>query len=105
MRYTRLTDAHMRRIAKMHNLTSLDLGDCTGIAQVGLHRLLALTRLMTLGLAHTDVTDDCLTHVGQIRGLNVLRLSGCKDLTAEGIAAEGIKRLTTTASRPVAFTV
>jgi len=80
-----LTDACIPAVAKLRELSALDLGH-TNIGDSGLESLVALPKLTSLTVRSTRVTDVGLAHLQAMKSLTFLDLSNTK-VTPAGVAA------------------
>ena len=83
----KVTDAGLKELAGLKNLTTLGLGD-TEVTDAGLTELAALTNLTQLSLYGTGVTDAGLKQLAPLKNLTSLDLSGT------GVTDAGLKELT-----------
>ncbi|XP_068638703.1 F-box protein At-B [Aristolochia californica] len=82
-----LTSEAAQSIALCKNLEMLDLGGCKSVADQGLESLSSLTRLTTLYLSGTDITDSGLRALGcGSSPIESLSLRNCKRVTDRGLA-------------------
>jgi hypothetical protein len=82
---TRVTDAGVARVAGLPGLADLSL-EGTAVTDAGLKALGGMRGLESLDLTATRVTDAGLGELAGLPGLRVPDLSGCPDVTAEGVA-------------------
>jgi internalin A len=82
---TQVTDAGLKEIARLTNLTSLDLR-ATGITDAGLKDLVKLKLLFMLNLSSTQVTDTGILCIGKLKSLRDLGL-WYSQVTESGVAA------------------
>ena len=87
LNYTKISDAGLKEVAKLPNLTSLDLMYCKQITDAGLKELVKLKELATLILTGTKITDTGLKEVIQLKQLEVLYLRSAQ------ISDAGLKEL------------
>ncbi len=87
----KVTDAGLRELRGLKNLTGLDLG-FTQVTDVGLKELKNLKNLTTLNLNFTQVTDEGLKELKDLKNLATLYLMGTKT-TGRGL--KDFKNLTT----------
>lgn len=78
-----VTDDDFRRVARLHELTSLSVGS-TKVTDAGLVHLEALGRLEYLNLGQLDVSDRGMMSLRELRHLRDLNLSGTK-ITGAGL--------------------
>jgi Leucine-rich repeat (LRR) protein len=77
LEHCNVTDAVLRELRGLTELSSLDLYGCTLVTDVGLRELRDLTALRTLGLSScTHVTDAGLQHLMSLTALSELDLGG-----------------------------
>jgi serine/threonine protein kinase len=80
-----ITNAGLAQLRKLTGLQRLNLWDCMGITEVGLHHLEALKGLTSLGLSGCDITDWGLRHLKALPNLTDLDLAGCSEITDAGL--------------------
>ena len=80
----KITDAGMKQVAKLENLTSLNLGG-TKITGSGLKELQGLEKLDVLYLHETSVTDAGLEKISKLNNLTKLWLQGNNQVTDLGM--------------------
>ena len=73
LRGPNVTDAGLVHLARLHNLTRLDLFK-TSVSGPGLVHIRTLQKLERLSLAATQITDESLGHCGAIASLQFLEL-------------------------------
>ncbi len=89
------TDAGMKHLAKLKNLTRLILGANKDLTDVGMAEVVKLKKLETLGISFTKITDATLKRLQELPRLKELWIIGT-DVTDEGIRRlVAIKSLTT----------
>jgi len=66
-------------------LQNIDLRYCKNITDKGIRKLQHFTSLETIDLSYTNVTDKGLQHLTKITNLKFILLSGCKNITGEGV--------------------
>jgi Leucine-rich repeat (LRR) protein len=71
-----VTNAGMEHIAKLTNLTKLNLFGCDNVTDAGLAKLIALKSLKNLGITHSDVSIAGLNKLKPMPNLTNLRVSG-----------------------------
>ena len=81
-----ITDAALEHIKDMNNLQVLNIG-ATSITDEGLRHVANLENLTSLTLLRTKITDAGLSHLARLRKLESL------NLREANVTAEGIKRL------------
>ncbi|KAI8061648.1 hypothetical protein BC940DRAFT_370641 [Gongronella butleri] len=69
----------------VHVLQTLNVQNCTGITDRGVHCLTALTHLTRLNLNHTSVTQDCLQVLTDLPHLQPVRLLGIERPESEEV--------------------
>ncbi|MCG8586343.1 MAG: hypothetical protein MI757_16670 [Pirellulales bacterium] len=84
LRNPSLTDAGMRNLRGLTNVTDLDLRD-TKITDVGLKNLKGMKSIERVFLTSTETTDAGLTHLKRLKSLREIALDGTK-VTEEGLA-------------------
>jgi internalin A len=72
---TRITDEGLKEVAKLQNLTELDLWD-TKITDAGLKDVAKLQKLAYLNLGYTQITAEGLKEVAKLQELTRLELAG-----------------------------
>lgn len=82
--FTKVTDAGLKKLATLENLSGLFLSD-TQVTDAGLTTLAAIENLSVLNLNNTKVTDEGLKELAAIINLTVINLSGTK-VTDAGMA-------------------
>jgi len=83
---TQVTDAGLKELATLTNLTTLYLGG-TDVTDAGLKELAALKNLTTLDLFNTKVTDAGLKELAALKNLTSLYLGGTQ------VTDAGVKEL------------
>jgi hypothetical protein len=71
--FTEVTDAGLKHLAGLKNLSSLHLTS-TKVTDAGLKHLTTLNNLSSLDLSHTQVTDAGLKHLTGLKNLSYLEL-------------------------------
>jgi hypothetical protein len=79
------TDADLGELCELRLLVSLRLSD-TGVTDKGLQTVSNLRRLESLSLGKTAITDAGLRHLQSLSNLQRLILTGCPNITDEGVA-------------------
>lgn len=83
-----LTDAELNHVQFLTRLESLDLAG-TGVTDDGLATLIGLQRLKTLNLTSTRITNDGLVNLRKLSRLKTLSLSGFR----KGLSQDGLTHL------------
>lgn len=86
MPFGRMTDEHLRLVASIQSLESLDMWGSGGFDNRGLHELAALPNLKRLILSEQTVTDDVLVALSSIDTLEELILYE-SEVTDKGVAS------------------
>jgi len=86
LRGNKVTDAGLRHLVKLENLTGLHLGE-TEITDAGLQYVQHLTMLKKLWLHNTQVSDKAVTYLANLKALEQLEIYETK------ISEEGARRL------------
>ncbi len=73
--HTRMTNAGLKELAALKNLTILNL-EGTEVTDTGLKELAALKKLTALSLSDTEVTDAGVKELAALQNLTSLDLSG-----------------------------
>jgi Leucine-rich repeat (LRR) protein len=73
--YTQVTDAELKALAALKNLTTLNLSE-TRVTDAGLKELAALKNLTTLNLSETRVTNAGLKELAALKNLTTLYVRG-----------------------------
>jgi hypothetical protein len=106
LRFGPVTDTGMKEIAKLKDLTHLELSSLGNRANVedsaqtknfndGIKQLASLTKLKVLNLSETRIGDDGVKHLAKMKQLQVLNLRATK-ITNVGLdALMGLTELTT----------
>ena len=71
-----VTDAGMEHIAKLTNLTKLNLFGCDNVTDAGLAKLIALKSLKNLSITHSDVSIAGVNKLKPMTNLTNLKVSG-----------------------------
>ena len=81
-----ITNAGLKHIATLQNLTSLNLVGCRLITDAGLTHIATLKNLTSLNLGWCKrITDAGLTHIATLKNLTSLYLAWCRQITDAGI--------------------
>ena len=81
-----ITDAELAQlVAENPETTRLDLSDCDQITDAGLAHVAKLSNLTVLDLRGSSITDAGLAHLAKLANLTVLELSDCPKITNMGI--------------------
>jgi WD40 repeat protein len=81
-------DEGLKTIGKLSKLRTLEIHD-TGVTNEGLANLAGLSRLHALGLANTNITDEGLRHLDSLQNLTVLWLN---DVDVSDAAVERLRQ-------------
>jgi Leucine-rich repeat (LRR) protein len=73
--YTQVTDAELKALAALKNLTTLNLSE-TRVTNTGMKELAALKNLTTLNLSETRVTNAGMKELAALKNLTTLYLRG-----------------------------
>lgn len=82
----KITDAGLKRLAALTQLTSLNISSCD-ITNKGMAHLAALTRLQRLDASYCNrLTDECAKTLRALPELRWLNLQGCSKMTSRSVA-------------------
>ncbi len=79
-----IDDDGIEHLTGLKKLQSLNVAG-TSITDAGLVHLVGLSQLQELALQDTSITDGGLATLANLQNLKALHLSGCKNITAEGV--------------------
>jgi len=81
-----LTDDHLQDLVAMDRLHTLVLKECL-VTDAGFKLLSQLPALRDLTLSSFNLTDACLDHIDLFPSLQTLDMSGCTNVSLEGVHA------------------
>ncbi len=92
---TRISDTGLEHLRDLTRLTELDLSFCDKLTDAGLRQLAGLIQLKSLNLTNTQLSDVGLEHLASLTQLTALYLNGCDKFTDAGLERlTGLSRLT-----------
>ncbi len=87
MSQTKITDAGLREVAnKLPSLTKLYISDVHTFTDAGLKEVAKLQNLTYLALSLTEITNAGLKELAKMKQLTYLNVVACKKVTKSGVA-------------------